>query len=53
MYFGLGIQIKLSKETLTNEAKRTGFMSERNLDVQLRINDRFIIYISRLNKRIR
>jgi len=52
-FFGLGILVKTVKENVTNEVKRKGFMSERNLDVQLRIGDTFIIYVSRPNNRIK
>lgn len=46
-YFGLGIRIKNAKNTIRNEVKRKGLISERNVDIELRVGDVFIIYITR------
>lgn len=46
-YFGLGIKIKNSKNSIRNEVKRKGLISERNVDIEMRVGDTFIIYITR------
>lgn len=46
-FFSLGIKVKSSKEPIRNEVKRKGLISERNVDVELRVGDVFIIYITR------
>ena len=45
--FSLGIKVKNPKQTIRNEVKRKGLISERNVDIQLRVGDTFIIYITR------
>jgi hypothetical protein len=49
-FFDLGILVKASKKHIRNELKRKGFISERNVDIQLRVGDMFIIYITRSKK---
>jgi len=46
-YFDLGIKIKDFKRSIRNEIKRKGLIKERNVDVELRVGDTFIIYITR------
>ena len=46
-YFSMGITIKNDKSIIRNEVKRKGILSERDVDIQLRVGDTFIIYITR------
>lgn len=46
-YFSLGIKIKHPKAIIRNEVKRKGLLSERDRDIELRVGDMFIIYITR------
>jgi predicted nucleotidyltransferase len=46
-YFSIGVAIKHEKDIVRNEVKRKGILSEREVDIQLRVGDIFIIYITR------
>jgi len=46
-YFGLGVNIKDKKDIIRNEVKRKGILSEREKDIDLRVGDKFIIYITK------
>ncbi|CAI2367370.1 unnamed protein product [Moneuplotes crassus] len=46
-HFGLGVIIKNQKDIIRNEVKRKGILSEREKDIELRVGDEFIIYITK------
>jgi predicted nucleotidyltransferase len=46
-YFSIGVAIKHEKDIVRNEVKRKGILSEREVDIQLRVGDIFIIYITK------
>ena len=45
--FGLGIRVLPYHQKLVNEAKKMGWIQDRNLDLELRTGDHFLIYISK------
>lgn len=46
-WFKIGIRIKHEKSPIRNEVKRKGILSERDMDIELRVGDVFIIYLTR------
>lgn len=46
-YYSMGVLIKNQTACVRNEVKRKGILSEREVDIQLRVGDVFIIYITR------
>ena len=46
---GLKIIIKKQRDELSNEVKRMGYLVERKADVELRLGDVFVLYISKSN----
>lgn len=46
-YFDLGIRIKEYDKSIRNEIKRKGLIKERNVDVELRVGDTLIIYMTK------
>lgn len=45
--FSIGVNIKHQEDIIRNEVKRKGILSERERDIELRVGDVFIIYITR------
>jgi len=45
--FSMGVRIRKEKAIVRNEVKRKGILSEREVDIELRVGDIFIIYITR------
>ena len=45
--FSMGVRIRHQKDIIRNEVKRKGIISERDVEIQLRVGDTFIIYITR------
>jgi len=46
-YFSLGVRVKNSKRSIRNEVKRKGILSEREVEIELRVGDHFVIYITK------
>lgn len=46
-FYSMGVRIKNQTSPVRNEVKRKGILSEREVDIELRVGDVFIIYITR------
>ena len=44
--YGIGIRVKAQDDELTNEVKRIGYIRDRENEMQLRVGDTLILYIS-------
>ena len=45
-FYGIKIRVKLPEEELINEVKRIGYIRDRECEMQLRVGDTLILYIS-------
>ena len=45
-FYGIRIRVKSSDEELVNEVKRIGYIRDRECEMQLRVGDTLILYIS-------
>ena len=45
-FYGIRVRVKASEEELTNEIKRIGYIRDRECEMQLRVGDTLILYIS-------
>ena len=46
-YLGLGVRVMEKDRPLMNELKNAAFLTDRNLDLELRVGDFFMIYLSK------
>jgi hypothetical protein len=45
-FYGIKISVKAAEEELVNEVKRIGYIRDRECEMQLRVGDTLILYIS-------
>lgn len=45
-FYGIKIRVKAAEEELVNEVKRIGYIRDRQSEMQLRVGDTLILYIS-------
>ena len=45
-FYGIRLRIKSAEEELINEVKRIGYIRDRECEMQLRVGDTLILYIS-------
>ena len=45
-FYGIRVRVKASDDELTNEIKRIGYIRDRECEMQLRVGDTLILYIS-------
>ena len=45
-FYGIRIRVRSADEELVNEVKRIGYIRDRECEMQLRIGDTLILYIS-------
>ena len=45
-FYGIRVRVKAADEELVNECKRIGYIRDRECEMQLRVGDTLILYIS-------
>ena len=45
-FYGIKVRVKAKQDELVNECKRIGYIRDRECEMQLRVGDTLILYIS-------